>query len=163
MYITVSRKSDNFIKRFSKYISIFLPDVKYIPRGDTPLSKIFTDAIFLGHSYFLLVKTKDKDKVSLLVYKRKGQDLVPEKEIEFRIFEMKKNISIKEINQIKSQEDFADQGKIFYFIDCKKKGDYGLFLDDAIKQMYSFKYNKEDLGFFLNVINIKKIKVNKFD
>jgi len=67
MFVTVSRKADNFIKKFAKYLSLFLIDVKYIPRGKTPLDKMFKTAIFLGHSYFLISHSLTKDQVSLMV------------------------------------------------------------------------------------------------
>lgn len=163
MYVTVSRKADNFVKKFSKYISLFINDIKYIPRGKTPLSKIFESAIFLGHSYFLISRKLEKDQVSLLVYKinyeKKG--FFPDKEIIFRVIEMNSTFSQKELSKIKQDFDFSDKDKIFYFIDCKKKGDFGIFVDDAKEKRYSFKLNDKDLGFFLIHIQTKKFKEMK--
>jgi len=157
MYITVSRKSNTFTKRFSKYISLFLPGIKSIPRGNTSLSKIFKDVIFLGHSYFLVCESAEKNRVSLLVYKRKDNEFIPDKRMDFNVLEMKRNLSIKQINIIKAQDDFCDQNKIFYFLLSKKKGTYGLFLEDKLKNIYSFKYKDQELGFCLNVIDVKKM------
>lgn len=158
MYITVSRKSNNFIKRFSKYMSLFLPGIKSIPRGNTPLSKIFKDAIFLGHAYFLVCLSGTKNEVSLLIYKKKGDDFIPDKQIELQVIEMKKQLSIKEIEKIKEQEDFVDSNKLFYFLLSKKKGNYGVYLEDNSKCKYSFKYMNQEVGFCFNVITVKKIK-----
>jgi len=160
MYVTVSRKADDFVKKFSKYLSLFINDIKYIPRGKTPLSKIFESAIFLGHSYFLISRKQDKDQISLLVYKinyeKKG--FFPDKEIILRIIEMDSISSQKELTKIKKEFDFSDKDKIFYFIDSKKKGEYGVFVDDAQERIYSFKLNDNDLGFFLIHIQTKKFK-----
>lgn len=157
MYITVSRKSKNFTKRFSKYMSLFLPGIKSIPRGNTPLSKIFKDVIFLGHSYFLVCEGTKKNKVSLLIYKRKNNEFIPDKRIDLNVLEMKRTLSIKQINEIKAQEDFVDGNNLFYFLINKKKGDYGIFLEDKLKKIYSFKYKDQELGFFLNIVDVKKI------
>jgi hypothetical protein len=160
MYVTVSRKADNFVKRFSKYLSLFINDIKYIPRGKTPLSKIFESAIFLGHSYFLISRKLEKDQVSLLVYKinyeKKG--FFPDKEIIFRVLEMDSTTSQKELGKIKQEFEFTDKDKLFYFIAGNKKGEYGVFLDDLQEKRYSFKLNDKDLGFFLIHIQTKKFK-----
>jgi hypothetical protein len=41
MFITTSRKSNILAKRFSKYLSKYLPGIEFIPRGKTPLFKFF--------------------------------------------------------------------------------------------------------------------------
>jgi CCR4-NOT transcriptional regulation complex NOT5 subunit len=159
MYITVSRNADLFVKRFSKYLSLFVNDIKYVPRGKTPLSKIFKSAIFLGHNYFLISRKQEKDLVSLLVYKinYKDKEFYPDKEIVFRIFEMSSSLSKKELNKIQKDYDFVDSDKIFYFLGSKNKGDYGIFKDDLKEKRYSFKFHDKDLGFFLTHIETKKM------
>ncbi len=163
MYVTVSRKADNSVKKFSKYLSLFIDDIKYIPRGKTALSKIFESAIFLGHNYFLISRKQEKDQISLLVYKinYKEKAFSPDKEIIFRILDLNSILSKKELDKLKKENDFTDGNKLFYFLTSKKKGDYGVFVDDKKERRYSFKMNAKDLGFFLIHIETKKFKEMK--
>ena len=116
MYLTISRKADRLEKSFSKYLSVFLPDIKYIPRGKTSLNKLFKSAIYLGHTFFLLVTKKERDSLLLLVYKRKENEFYPDKEITFKILELNHLLSYKEINKLKNENDFVDKDKVFYFV-----------------------------------------------
>jgi len=160
MFVTVSRKADNFIKKFAKYLSLFLIDVKYIPRGKTPLDKMFKTAIFLGHSYFLISHSLTKDQVSLMVYKAdyKKKSYFPDKEIVFKVLDMNAILSKKAHNELNTENIFTDENKLFYFLSSKKKGNYGVFCDDEKGKKYSFKLNNTDLGFFLVHIDTKKFK-----
>ena len=53
---------------------------------------------------------------------------------------------------------FTDKDNIFYFLDSKKKGEYGIFEEKNQEGRYSFKLDDKDLGFFIAHIETKKFK-----
>jgi hypothetical protein len=94
-----------------------------------------------------------------LVYKinYKDKEFYPDKEIILRIIEMNSILSKKELGKIRTENDLVDKDKVFYFLESKKKGEYGVYQDNPEKR-YSFKFQDKDLGFFLIHICTKKFK-----
>jgi nitrous oxide reductase accessory protein NosL len=71
---------------------------------------------------------------------------------------MKSVLSAKKLSIIQKDNDFVDQDKIFYFLDSKKKGEYGIFKDDLKEKRYSFKFQNKDLGCFLTYVETRKVE-----
>jgi len=132
MLITTSRNADISQKRFCKYLSSLISEIQHIPRGQTPLKKIFEKSSYLGHN-FLLVVEKKKENLKLVVYKRKEKEFFSDKSFLIsEVFYKKPKTRPQEINH---------KGKFFYFLEEKDK-------DSEIKaveenQEVKFTLNKE--------------------
>jgi rRNA maturation protein Rpf1 len=132
MLITTSRNTSLYQKRFCKYLSSLISEIQHIPRGQTPLSKIFEKSSYLGHNFLLIVEKK-KENLELVVYKRKDKEFFPDKSFLIsEVFYKKTKATPKNINP---------KGKFFYFLEEKDK-------DSDIKaieenQEIKFTLNKE--------------------
>lgn len=152
MFITTSRNADNFEKKVAKYFSIYLPNVQLIPRGKTPISKIFLKSCFLGFKYFLKV-SKFKNFIKLEIYKLKGDQYFLDKEHLLEIIDLNHKISLKEIKKINFA--FVDKTKFFYFIDFENDDDLD-YCSVLKNNEIMFQLDNKDLGFVFKIINISK-------
>lgn len=108
MLITTSRNANISQKRFCKHFSMFFPEVKHIPRGQSQLRKLFEKASYLGDD-FLLIVGKKKENLELVVYKRKQKGFFPDKSFLLTdIFYKKPKEKITSTNT---------KGKFFYFLE----------------------------------------------
>lgn len=112
MLITTSRNADISQKRFCKYLSVFFPEVKHIPRGQSQLGKLFNKANYLGDD-FLLIVGKKKENLELVVYKKKQKDFFPDKSFLLTdVFYKGPKDKIQSTNA---------KGKFFYFLEKTDK------------------------------------------
>ncbi len=154
MFITTSRKSNLLSKRFSKYLSIFLPDISYIPRGKTNLKKLFEKAIYLGHKYFLEI-SNDKGQTILSIFSFKESSFFLEREYILDVLEIRSLKPLKKIILINNK--VYDLKKVFYFLkkdNISLKKEYGLF--EIEENIFEFLENKQSLGFKFKIISVKK-------
>jgi rRNA maturation protein Rpf1 len=112
MLITTSRNADIFQKRFCKYLSVFFPEIKHIPRGKSQLKKLFEKASYIGDDFFLLVGKK-KENIELMIYKRKQKEFFPDKV--FLISEIFYKSPKEKIQKTNAK------GKFFYFLEKTDK------------------------------------------
>jgi hypothetical protein len=159
VYITCSRKSTVISKRFVKYLIKFIPDLKYIPRGNTNLNNIFKKLEYFGVTYFVVCFTKDLDFL-LRIYKFTKEGYMIDKEYIFKVIDLRHLVPFKKIEENKFS--FFDQKKIFYFIDNKfksKEENYGLFScknkleQEDSKNVLEFRLDGNYLGFKLELLN----------
>lgn len=143
MIITTSRNAMIFEKSFSKHLAEVFPDTKHVPRGQTPLKKIFEKSSYLGN-IFLLVVCKKKDNLELVIYKRKVKDYFPDK-----VFLLGEVFYKKPKGEI---QDIKTKGKFFYFFentdkDSENKGiqeGNQITFSKAKEVFFSFKILKEE-------------------
>jgi len=154
MFITTSRKSNILAKRFSKYLSKYLPGIEFIPRGKTPLFKFFEKAKYLGHQYFLESSFSQRN-VILSIYVFKDNTFLLEREYLLEIIDLRhlKNFSyIESINKT-----ICDSKKVFYFLPKKNlslKSKYIVSFDS--ENIFSFFENEDFLGFKFKILNVTK-------
>ena len=153
MFVTVSRKFNLLEKRFSKYLTKYLPGIDYLPRGKTPLLKFFKKALYLGHKYFLVVSS-NKGNILLSVYVLREDSYFLEREYLIELIDLRHLKSLSYISSLTSS--FYDLKKVFYFLDKKYvslKSNYGIFQTDQ-ENVFDFLENKEYLGFRFKIINV---------
>lgn len=154
MFITTSKKTNIFEKRFSKYLSTYLPEIKYIPRGKTSLKKIYEKATYLGHDFFLKVSSQS-EKITLSIYFFKEGSFFLDREYLLEVLDLRcfKNLSyIKKIN-----DSVNDEKKVFYFLPSKnisKPSKYGVF--EKEENVFEFLEDGFYLGFSFKILNVKK-------
>lgn len=155
MFITCSKNPNLLEKRFSKYLTKFLPDLSYIPRGKTSLKKIFEKAIYVGHKYFL--KTSHIGSfVNLNIYAFKNQTFFLEREYSFEILDLRHFVSFSELEVFKNS--FNDAKKLFYFLkkdNLSLKSKYGVFFSPETNT-FNFLNEDKPLGFNFKIVDVKK-------
>jgi rRNA maturation protein Rpf1 len=153
MYITCSRKSDVTSKRFSKYLSRLIPDLKYIPRGKSNLQNIFQKSKYLSYNYLVLC-SYNKQKIDLLIYKLNDNEYFPDRKYKITILDLRHLLSFKEIEGY--YKKFNDLKKVFYFINksyLSSKSEYGLyFLENNI---FEFRYSQKLIGTKFKIENVE--------
>ncbi|NCP71840.1 hypothetical protein GW835_00395 [archaeon] len=157
MFVTVSRKSNLLEKRFSKYLTKYLPGMNYLPRGKTPLLKFFKQALYLGHRYFLIVSSI-KGNILLSVYALREDSYFLEREYLIEVIDLRHLKSFSYISSVNSS--FNDLKKVFYFLEKKYlslKSNFGVF-QTSEENVFNFLENEEYLGF-----KFKIVKVSNFD
>ncbi len=154
MFITTSRKSNILSKRFSKYLSKYLPGVNFIPRGKTPLFKFFEKAKYFGHQYFLESSFNQRN-VILSMYVFRENNFFLDREYLIEIIDLR---HLKYFSYIKSINNLIlDNKKVFYFLPKKNisaKAKYQLFLSD--ENIYSFLEDEFYLGFKFKILTVTK-------
>jgi hypothetical protein len=159
MYITCSKKSNILQKRVGKYLSKYLPDIEYIPRGKTNLLKLFRSATYLGHSNFLLISGNNK-QIKLTVYNyNKNKSFIPQTEYLLNILDLRHILPFKDIEN--NNQEINDSNKIFYFLKknfFSKRSDYGIFLleQNPTYNIFEFRLKEKYLGFKFKIVNVKR-------
>jgi len=155
MFITTSRKSNLLSKRFSKYLTIFLPGIEYLPRGKTNLKKLFEKARYLGHLFFLEVSF-NKGNISLSIFSFKDDSFFLEREYLIDVLDLR---HLRPFPVIKDfSESLSDSKKVFYFLSKKNLSSKSKFsLLEVEENIFNFFYDKEYLGFSFKLLNVKKI------
>jgi rRNA maturation protein Rpf1 len=154
MFVTTSKNANILQKRFSKYLTNYLPDIEYIPRGNTSLKKILEKATYLGHKFFLKVSFI-KGNISLLIYVFKSDTFYLEREYLLEVIDLR---HLKPFSYILSINNLiSDKKKVFYFLDKKyfsEKSKYGIFYNS--EDVFEFLEDDEYLGFKFKILNVKK-------
>jgi hypothetical protein len=152
MYVTCSRKSNVFVKSFTKKLSLILPNVKYIPRGQTNISDLFKNSLYLGHKYFLkTTNTRNKKTILLQQYDLKNKEFFLSKK--YLITPISTDLKISVIS-LKSQKDINKPKEIFCFLNYFYEVDSLLVLNKE-KNVVSFTYNQKEIGFSFKLEEIE--------
>ena len=156
MFVTTSRKGNLLEKRFSKYLTKYLPGIVYLPRGKTPLLKIFKKATYLGHKYFLKVSSINEN-ILFSIYVSKENSFFLEREYLLEVLDLR---HLKPFSYVSSiNQSFQDVKDVFYFISKKNKSlksTYGVFLTSQ-EDVFDFLEDGEYLGFRFKILNVKTI------
>jgi hypothetical protein len=155
MFVTTSKSSNILVKRFAKYMTVFLPDIKYIPRGKTPLIKIFENARYLGHVFFLKI-SPNRTNLLLSIFSFRENTFFLEREYLIEVIDLRHFLTFSEIKSFK--DSISDEKKVFYFLDKKylsSKSDYGIFESEE-ENVFSFLKKEKALGFKFKILNVKK-------
>lgn len=148
MFITTSRKANHLEKKVAKYFSFFLPNLNLIPRGKTPLKKLFEKSCFLGFDYFVKL-SKNKSFFVLEIYKLRKDQYFLNKKYVIDLQDLNHKIPLKEIRKINSL--VYDQTKKFVFLNLEnseKESDYKILEE---KGKVGFYFNEKDLGFSFKI------------
>jgi hypothetical protein len=148
MFITTSRKANNLEKKVAKYFSIFLPNLKLISRGKTPLKKLFEKSCFLGFDYFVKL-SKNKSFFVMEIYKLRKDQYFLNKKYVVDLQDINHKIPLKEISKINYL--VYDQTKKFSFLNLEnseKESDYKILEE---KGTVGFYFNEKDLGFCFKI------------
>lgn len=144
MFITTSRKATNLEKKVAKYFSIFLPNLKLIPRGKTSMGKLLERSYFLGFEYFLKV-SKNKSFFIMEIYKLKKDQYFLHNKYIIDIKNLNHKIPLKEIRKI--NDLVYDQTRKFYFLNLDNSEadtNYKILQENEVIGFY---FNDKDLGF----------------
>ena len=149
MFITYSRKADVFLKSFTKKFSNILPNINYIPRGQTNIRQLFTDAQYLGHSH-LLKTTNTKTQTIILQHyiKKDGAFFLYRK---YLLEPISTEIKISVLS-LKSLKDIKPQN-VFSFLHEVENKDSLLELQEK-ENTISFVYDNQDVGFSFKIIDV---------
>lgn len=156
MFVTTSKNTNVLSKRFAKYLTVFLPDIEYIPRGKTSLKKIFENVTYLGHKFFLRI-SHNKVNLSLSIFVFRENTFFLEREYLLNIIDLRHFLTFSDIKSFRFS--LSDEKKVFYFLDKKflsLKSDYGVFQEENQENVFSFLKNKKYLGFKFKILNVKK-------
>lgn len=154
MFVTTSRNSNIFSKRFCKYLSIYLPGIKYIPRGKSSLKNIFEKATYLGQKYFLEVSLNETN-ILLSIFSFKKDSFYLEREYLIEVIDLRHSLTFSKITSFNNPVN--DLKKVFYFLEKKNislKSDYGLFLTEK-ENVFEFLKKEKYLGFKFKILNVK--------
>lgn len=152
MYITCSRKSDDFVKIFTKKFSLILPNIKFIPRGQTNIGDLFKDARYLGHKYFLkTTNTRTEKTILLQQHNLKNKEYFLSKKYLITPIITALNISVL---SLKSQKNINKPKDVFSFLDDYQEEDSLLVLNKE-ESVVSFKYDEKDVGFSFKLEEIE--------
>ncbi len=153
MYITCSRKADASLKSFTKKLSFVLPNVTYVPRGQTNLGNLFEDARYLGHVHFLKTSSSKKNKIILQAYLQKNKSFFLKEKFVLEPLTTKLTVSVL---SLKAQTSIDKPKETFSFLDsCYEKDSLLKIIKE--KNLISFKYNEEEVGFSF------KLKEKEYD
>ncbi len=151
MFITSSRKANVSLKSFTKKLSYLLPNVKYVPRGQTNIKKLYDKARYLGHKHFLKTTNPKSNNILLQQYTQKGESYFLDKsyllepistDINTYVFVFK---SLKDVNKPK---------ELFCFLDDYQQDDSLLEIKEN-KSIVSFVYNQKEINFSFKIIDEK--------
>jgi rRNA maturation protein Rpf1 len=152
MFITCSRKADVFLKSFTKKLSLMFPNVKYVPRGQTNINKLFKKALYLGHKNFLkTTNTKTEKTIFLEHYLQQNNSFHLHKT--YTIEPINTNINISVLS-LKSLKDVKKPNHLFCFLNDCYEEDASLEIIDTKNNIY-FKYNNQDVDFSFKIVNKK--------
>jgi hypothetical protein len=174
MFILCSRNSNNFQRKFIKYLCKFLFDLEFVPRGKSNLKSLFEKSKYFSYNYFLICsKLKNQNnKLLFNIYKIENDNYFIDKKylisnINYNTKAINYNLFFNKIrNYVFEINDFKN---IFYFLNeenksKKSKYTYKLNSIDDIENKdncnsnynISFVYDDKELGFSFNLEEVIK-------
>ncbi len=139
------------MKSFTKKLSLILPNVEYVPRGQTNIGDLFSKALYLGHKNFLkTTNTKTPNKIILQEYV-KDESFRLYKKYQLEPISTEINISVISLKALK---DINKPKEIFSFLNSSYSKDSLLEVNKE-EDIVSFKYDEKEVGFSFKMEEIK--------